>query len=1173
MFDKRLLAFAAHAKKYIASSVALQWVALLGNVALIAALGLLLQQVLEVVVHGQGGIEIWMIAAVAVVAVVSIVVRMVCIAYAQRMGAKAANIAKTTIRQAVYDKLVSLGPGYMRHVATSEAVQVSVDGAEQLEVYYGSYLPQFFYALLAPITLFVCLVWFSPIPALVLLVCVPLIPFSIAAFQTIAKRVMKGYWGSYLDLGASFLENLQGLTTLKIYSADERRHEIMNQDAETFRQATMRLLRMQLNSITIMDLLAFGATAIGVIAVLWQFSVGHVSFAAAFAVIFLSADFFIPMRSLGSLFHVAMNGMTAADKMFEILDAEPTEKGTEALNDADLDIKLTNVTFGYNNTPALRDVTIDIPQGSFVGIVGESGSGKSTLSGLINGRNTGFEGTVTIGGINLEDIDRASLMANMTTVTNTSVIFKGTVRSNLLMASDSATDEDLYKALALCSMDGFVRDNGGLDMPISENGTNLSGGQRQRLAVARALLHDSAIYIFDEATSNIDAESEACVLAAIDALVGTKTIIMISHRLAAVEHADMLYVMDHGNCVESGTHNDLLTRQGRYAELWSKQCELETFTQSALASGAFVQQDFIDEPVQACEDITVASSDTNVGTQRSAFSIMKRLVTLVKPLVPIMILAIILGVLGFVAAIAITVCGVWALAYMAQSDLPSPVFTTGMGLVACLVVCVAISGVLRGPLRYGEQLCNHELAFRILAVVRDKVFGALRALTPAKLEGKDKGNLVTIITSDVELLEVFYAHTLSPAVIAFIVSAIMVIFTSMISPILGLVALSSYLMVGVGMPYMAHKAQAGAAHLFRSGFADINSYVLEQLQGLRETLQYGCGSDRSHDLAQRMADLTKVELRIKNTTAIQASFANTVVLVLDMIMFAVAMTLCVQGSVSFVGAVVAVGVLMSSFGPVLAVAALGSTLQQTLAAGSRVLDILDESPQTAEISGREVLNTFEGAEVLHVNFSYNDTEVLHDVNMTVHPGQIVRVAGKSGSGKSTLCKLLMRFWDVNSGNIMVSGRDITDINTCDLRSIEGYMTQDTHLFTDTLRANLLIVKPDATDEELLEACKKASLIDYVESQPLGLDSPVGELGSALSGGERQRVGLARVFLHDAPFVLLDEPTSNLDSLNEAAVLRALSDSREGKTIILISHRESTGSIADVTYTVQRGRLS
>ena len=543
---------------------------------------------------------------------------------------------------------------------------------------------------------------------------------------------------------------------------------------------------------------------------------------------------------------------------------------------------------------------------------------------------------------------------------------------------------------------------------------------------------------------------------------------------------------------------------------------------------------------------------------------MLRLVGLVRPLAPWMALAVVLGVLGFGAAIFLTVFGVYALV-----DLAGFPQTVGYGAALALV---AVCGVARGPLRYGEQLCNHYLAFKLLALVRDRVFAALRRLAPAKLEGRDKGDLVSLVTGDIELLEVFYAHTLSPAIIAFVVSAGMTAFVATISPALGLLALASYLLVGVAVPYASSKASGMGGRELREGLGGMNAFVLDSLRGLRETLQFGRAAERSRELDERMDELARAEARLKGRGALSMSLTNGLVLALDVAMVLASGALCLSGAIAPDGALVATAALMSSFGPVIAVANLGSTLQQTLASGGRVLELLDERPQTEEVDDGADLGTFSGAAVRRVDFSYGGHPVLDDVSLRIEPGSVVHLAGRSGSGKSTLCKLLMRFWDATRGVVEVSGTDVRRANTTSLRETQGYMTQETHLFAGTIGENILLAKPSASPEELAEACRKAALSGLIERLPRGLDTPVGELGETLSGGERQRIGLARVFLHDAPFVLLDEPTSNLDSLNEAAVLRALSEGRGDKTVVLVSHRASTAAIADVEYTVDRGRL-
>ena len=521
--------------------------------------------------------------------------------------------------------------------------------------------------------------------------------------------------------------------------------------------------------------------------------------------------------------------------------------------------------------------------------------------------------------------------------------------------------------------------------------------------------------------------------------------------------------------------------------------------------------------------------------------------------------------LGFLAAIFLTVFAAYGLLNAAGS----------WGVVPLGVACalVVVCGVVRGPLRYGEQLCNHYLAFKILALVRDKVFGKMRTLAPAKLEGRDKGDLVSLLTGDIELLEVFYAHTLSPAAIALVVSVVMVAFTATLSPLLAAYAAFSYAVVGIAVPWISSKASGTGGREVRDAIGSMNAFVLDSLRGLRETLQFGRADDRTRELACRMGSLAKVEGRLKDRTAVAMAATGAVVLALDMGMLLAAMHLANGGTIAFGPAAIACAALMSSFGPVIAVANLGSTLQQTLASGARVLDVLDESPQTVEIEDGVSLDGFSGAAASHVDFSYGDACVLSDVELSIQPGQVVRIAGRSGLGKSTLLKLFMRFWDVSSGAIEVSGRDVRRVATASLRQVEGFMTQETHLFAGTVRDNLSFAKPGASDAEIMAACEKASIADFVRRLPSGLDTQVGELGDALSGGERQRLGLARVFLHDAPFVLLDEPTSNLDALNEAAVLRALADNRAGKTVLLVSHRPSAAAIADATYSVEHGRVS
>ncbi len=543
---------------------------------------------------------------------------------------------------------------------------------------------------------------------------------------------------------------------------------------------------------------------------------------------------------------------------------------------------------------------------------------------------------------------------------------------------------------------------------------------------------------------------------------------------------------------------------------------------------------------------------------------MGRLVGLVRPLAGFMALAVALGLAGHLAATFVTVLGGVAV----LGALGEPV---GLGTVAALWAMGACA-LVRGPLRYGEQACNHYIAFKLLALVRDRVFTALRRLAPAKLEGRDKGDLVALVTSDIELLEVFFAHTVSPVLIAVLFSAVMVAFIGSFSPWLSLVALLAYVAVGAVVPVAASRAAGDAGAEVRAKAGALASYVLDGLRGIAEVVQYGRGEERLAGMAARTRGLLADEARLKRVGCLDTAATGAVIMAFDLAMLVSAAALYGQGAVTFSGVLVPTLALMGSFGPVVALANLGATLQQTIASGNRVLDILDEEPQVADVVGRPEVG-FSGASASHVDFSYGDGPVLAGVSVDVPEGSVVGLVGRSGSGKSTLLKLFMRFWDVQGGSVAVSGTGVADVNTCNLRDLEGYLTQDTHLFHDSIRNNLRIARLDATDDEIEAACRAASVHDFIAGLPQGYDTPVGELGDTLSGGERQRLGLARAFLHDAPFLLLDEPTSNLDSLNEAQVLRSLAEGRDGRTVLLVSHRESTMRVADLVFSVEDGRLA
>lgn len=585
MINKRLIDSVGSCKKYIAVSVVLQWLSLIANIVIMGSFALILGNVIESAINHKDLIyafffgEHFLISTLAILS--ALIIRILLILLSNHLAFLSSKTVKSTLRDTVYRKLLKIGASYHHDVKTSEAVQLSVEGVEQLETYFAGYLPQFFFAMLAPITLFAVLAPFNFTAAIVLFLCVPLIPASIAAVQTFAKKLLAKYWGQYTALGDTFLENLQGLTTLKIYQSDGMKHDQMNVEAENFRKITMKVLVMQLNSISVMDLVAYGGAALGIILSASELAKGNISLRTAIFTILISADFFLPMRTLGSFFHIAMNGMAASAKIFRLLDtAEDTGRSAHFPNRTE--ISMRDVTCSYDGErTVLKQIRLDIPQGGFVSLVGESGCGKTTIASLLTLKNKGYEGSIRIGDTELSDILEDSLMRHITYIGFNSYLFKGSVRENLLMAKPDATEGEMWNALRKANLAEFMESENGLDTMLQERASNLSGGQCQRLALARALLHDTPIYIFDEATSNIDMESEETIMNEVRALKGKKTVILISHRLANAADSDNIYVLKDGEIAENGTHSELVRRGGVYAELLQTQQTLETLSPPA----------------------------------------------------------------------------------------------------------------------------------------------------------------------------------------------------------------------------------------------------------------------------------------------------------------------------------------------------------------------------------------------------------------------------------------------------------------------------------------------------------------------------------------------------------------------------------------------------------------
>lgn len=1274
MFDKRLFQLAPGLGKLIAGKVALMWVGLLANIGFMLSLVMLLQGLLAAAdphtfscnaasasecpanLFGVPGTTVAPMAGDLMVyvalAIVCMLVRYLATTHATRLGTEAAERVKLALRSKLYRKMVALGPSYRSRVKTSDVVQSAGEGVEQIQSFFELFLPQLFYAILAPITLFAVIAPINMPAAVTMLVCAPLIIIVTGIVSMTAARAFKKYWGRYTDMGAAFLDNLQGLETLKNFDADDRAAAEMDKKAEGFRVMTMRVLQIQLRSLTAMDIVAYGGAAAGIGVALWQYAhtaaaaagasaagwspvmlAAHLSGAFAYLayglqylmpfgagfpltlaglllIVLLSAEFFIPMRQLGSYFHVAMNGMTSTKRIFALLDTpEPahgtatlpatagTDAGTKAGAKADggITVSFDHVGYSYDSAdsgaavqqtnsapaPALTDLTFTAYPGQLTAIVGISGSGKSTAAALLAGTLTGYQGSLTLNGVKVSDLSGETLARTITLIGASSHLFAGTLRENLLMAlpddgqngeaASDAVDSRLWDALEQARIADFVRSQpDGLDMTIEPDAANLSGGQRQRIAIARALLHDSPVFVFDEATSSVDVESEELILATIRELVQSrsKTVIMITHRMANAEHADQVVVLEHGKSVETGTHAELMAAGGVYAKLFTTQADIENF-------GA-------DHPQPASLTASASGSGAAVGAapaaapaEMSTFQVIKRLLGEAKPLAGLMVAASTAGTIGHLAATFLPVFGIIAGFALAGN----PVWgMSAAGAITAMIVCA----VLRGLTRYVEQYLNHNVAFHLLALFRSKAFAALRRLAPAKLAGKGKGDLIAMLTTDVELLEIFFAHTISPVAIAVTTTIVYVIVAATLSPWMALALIVSHLIIGIIVPRFFATGVRNLGPAIRGAAGELDNVMLDDMRGLDEIIRFGRGEDRAQAIEDRTRALWRDHAKLSRVNGRFAGVGGLLVALLTSAAAGIAINLAGVNLYDIPALVAAFALLASSFGPTLALAALPANLTQTFASARRLFGLMDEAPAVVETGTAN--SDYEGMRLDRVTFAYpgeGSEAILADFSLDVPQHGILGIQGPSGRGKSTMLKLLMRYWDPQRGQVTLSGTPLPQIDVHARRRIQAMMSQETHLFDGTIRENLFIALPESEirnggaagvlDARLREALAKASVLDLIDSLPDGLDTQVGELGDRLSEGERQRIGLARVFLRNADLVLFDEPTSRLDALNEAIILRSIhelskseqnADKGQDVAVVLVSHRESAMRVAD-----------
>lgn len=1394
MFDKRLFSLAPGVGRLVAAKVLCQWVGLLANVVFVVTVVVMLSPALAVVESafdpmfsmgdsglisrlfigfGYGGFSAETYVGCVLAIVVCAVLRFLMMRAAAYFGAEAAERVKLALREQLFNKMLAIGPSYSQHISTADVVQSAGEGIEQIQSFFELFLPQLFYAILAPVTLFFIVAPINMPTAVTLLVCAPLIVLIVGMVAMRAARVFKKYWGKYTDMGSVFLDNVQGLETLKTFDADAHAAKKMGEQAEQFRVMTMNVLQIQLRSLTAMDVVAYGGAAAGVGVSIWQYASGAaLPLAGVLLIVLLSADFFIPLRQLGSFFHVAMNGMTSTKRIFALLDTPIPAHGMQEMpefgaSDNGVDVCFDDVSFRYvdvntdaaaavsvaadtavtadmetgktgqiggksgvvgagktgmskdddGSVVALHGVSFTARRGQVTAIVGPSGSGKSTAVELLSGNLSGYEGCMWLQSGNtgnnstqryqINDLSIESLTREIAIVAAQSHLFAGTLRDNLLMAKPDATESELWQALEAAHIDDFVRaQSQELDLAIEQGASNLSGGQKQRIAIARALLREPAVYIFDEATSSVDVESETLILQTIRALADRgKTVIMVTHRMANAADADHVVVFEHGRVAEQGTHAELMRANGTYAKLFHAQQTVENIglrnnaTHSTSASHALKASDSAESVTQRAEmglqvsdsaetdnqltkntaqlsdspesvtqraETTSRMSDsaetdaqgakTGVRMSDSTESdaktmptsrLIARLLKEVGPQRKYMIVACVCGTLGHLAATFLPVFGVAA----AFAAVGSPVWNLS---VPAALAAMAVCALIRGGMRYAEQFMNHNVAFRLLALFRAKAFAALRRLAPAKLAGKGKGDLIALVTTDVELLEIFFAHTISPVVIAIVTTVVYALALLTLSPPLAATLIIAHLIIGVILPKLFASAVRGIGPELRKESSALDDEMLDDMRGIGEIIRFGQGDARLASIRRRTRSLwvKRVHLSVKNGDF--AGFGAVLVMLFTAIAAFLAMTLCTavstaadmseglmwMGSVeSNAPALVAAFVLLaSSFGPTLALSALPANLTQTFASARRLFALMDEAPAVVEQGSERP--EYQGMTMRDVTFGYGSgarisgertpngrsehatgmsparpaeaqssgeqgagiasQPVLDHVSLDVSRQGILGIQGPSGRGKSTMLKLLMRYWDPDSGTISLSDVPLPQVDAGWRRRVQTMMGQETYLFDGTIRENLAIACNDADfsdsgsnsvsnfcsnsssnaggdsadssdsdlahdipDSVLREALAKASALELVDALPNGLDTQVGELGGRLSEGEKQRIGLARMFLRDADLVLFDEPTSRLDAYNESVILGSVNNlAEQGSVVVLVSHRDSTMRVAD-----------
>lgn len=1270
--------------------------------------------------------------------VVVAIIKYMAIRASHFFGTEASERVKISLRERLYNKMLDLGPTYSEHVKTADVVQSLGEGVDRIQSFFERYLPQLIFAVLGPLTLFVAILPLNAPTAGLLLVCVPIVVGIVWWVSVATSRAFDKYWDAYTDMGAAFLDNVQGLETLKTFDADEAAARRMDQKSEDFRKTSMKVLHLELRARLALDLVSYGGTAGGIAIIIAQVTSGHLKLPAALVAILLCGSFFVPLRRLATCSDTALNGLASIKRISAMLDVPVVGDGQAALPQGveDCSITFRNVDYLYKPIDSARDVATSSDNAAidndtalksaaarkhdddsaphkaldgvsfsarangFTAIVGVSGSGKSTIGALIAGTRNDYRGSIrlgyrvlgSVGSCELHSLKNRSLCDAVTLVDSRSHLFTGSLRENLLMAKPDATANEMWLALEGAHIDDFVYSQPQrLDMRIEPDADNLSGGQRQRLAIARALLRDSPIYVFDEATSSVDAESEELIDVAIRDLAHTHTVIVITHRLTQARDASNIVVLDGGHVVESGTHDELMAAQGRYATMFETQESIEhvahrnswgsayakprsaktevrrLFDFSLLdyqdhddvddfgnrpetrdserakantkqthhlsdavaaaghrvkteaarvhaattgkaatgstkrpesaagqaspkksgaaagslgsASATAVSRHFDgkrrDEPVKRGDEtdaiLDVANRPRTSNKQMGTFHLTLRLLGCVGRLTPFIVGASLCGTIERLSETFMPVFGVLAL----MAFFGYPVWGVDVSLA---LIAVAVCAILKSFMHYAEEYMNHEMSFRVVSLFRSKAFAALRRLAPARLAGRGKGALTTLATTDIELLETFFAHAISPVVIALATSVVFAVALFTLDPSFALLLIVAHLFVGVVLPRFYAGNVRGIGARIRNDSAKLGDRLVDDMHGMDEIIRFNQGRRRLADIIAQGKSLWLFESRLSRKNGVFAGLGAVCVVAATFVAVRIMFGIVQADPVSMAMYVVAVMLIFSSFGPTLALSDLPGSLNQPLAAARRMFDLFDEVPAVEEKGNDKP--KFETVRLKDVTFGYplssaSSTSVpasalvLKDFNLTTLHSGILGVQGQSGHGKSTILKLMMRYWDPQVGAVDFSGEPLPNIEAHYRRRVETMMDQDTYLFDGTIRDNLLIADQRATDSDMHQALQRASIDTLIESLPDGLNTQVGELGSRLSEGERQRISLARIFLTGASLVLFDEPTSRVDALNESVILHSINTLANERpvSIVLVSHRASTMQIADRVITL------